>query len=215
MGYQADGRRSAFDLGQGRGGRAVKSVGPQDSLTLAHDLRPGRAARPRRPPRRPRPRRPAAIAGLQPSDARGDWPAMFKRGRPAPRGRRRSRRRTSCIVTDLRREGWADGVTEVANRWAGAVGRREGHRRRQPRRRRTSRSLAFDQQDPVALPGVAGQPDGDDPQRRADAARRVAGRCSRSAASRGRSSCPTSRPARRRASRCPSRSSSPASTRCC
>jgi hypothetical protein len=149
MGYQAD-RRSAFEAAKEAATQLVKSVGPQDSLTVlttsapdvpllrdAHLDDSSKAT--------------AAIAALQQTDARADWPAMFKvidkhlASAPFPA-------KDVVLVTDLRREGWGNEVSETANRWASQsvevklvdVGTRQTA---------NVSLVGLDQQDPVALPG--------------------------------------------------------------
>src|SRR5215207_3945208 len=77
MGYRADGRRSAFDIAKDAAGELIKSVGPQDSLTILTTSAPD-APILRNVQLDDRSKATAALAGLQASDARADWPAMFR-----------------------------------------------------------------------------------------------------------------------------------------
>jgi hypothetical protein len=149
MGYQAD-RRSAFEAAKEAATQLVKSVGPQDSLTILTTSAPGSPLL-RDAHLDDSSKATAAIAALQQSDARADWPAMFKvvdqhlANAPFPA-------KDVVLVTDLRREGWGNEVTETANRWASQsvevklidVGTRQTA---------NVSLVGFDQQDPVALPG--------------------------------------------------------------
>jgi hypothetical protein len=149
MGYQAD-RRSAFEAAKEAATQLVKSVGPQDSLTILTTSAPD-APLLRDAHLDDSSKATAAIAALQQTDARADWPAMFKvidkhlASAPVPA-------KDVVLVTDLRREGWGNEITETANRWASQslevkvidVGTRQTA---------NVSLVGFDQQDPVALPG--------------------------------------------------------------
>jgi hypothetical protein len=151
MGYRdVQTRRSAFDAAKEAATQLVKTVSPQDSVTVlttsspdapllkdAHLDDPSKAI--------------AAIAKLEPTDARGDWPAIFKvidqhlAAAPFPA-------KDLVLITDLRREGWGADVSATAKRWASDsveaklidVGSRQTA---------NVSLVGFDLQDPVALPG--------------------------------------------------------------
>ena len=152
MGYQAD-RRPAFEAAKEAAGELVKGIKAQDSLTLittsAPDAPlikdallddPGKAIAP--------------LAALQPSDARGDWVATLN-AIDRHLATTAFPSREVVLITDLRREGWAAEVTEVANRWAAQAQAVNVKVIDVGSRRTDNLTLAgFDQQDPVALPGA-------------------------------------------------------------
>jgi hypothetical protein len=149
MGYQVD-RRSAFDSAKDVLTEITRHIGAQDSVTAfttsqpqfplvreAHLEDPGTLL--------------GEVAKLSVSDVRGDWGATFKAidqylaaaAFPV---------KEVTIVTDFRKSGWSNQITDIANRWAGQgvslkivdVGTRQ-----------TANTLlaGFELEDPIVLPG--------------------------------------------------------------
>ena len=149
MGYRQD-QRTAMDRAKDAVAQLIKATGTQDGVTvfvtsapnapLVHDAHLDDKSKLL-----------ADLSNLKPSDTASDWAATLKAADedlstatyPA---------KEVVIVTDLRKSGWADGVTEIANRWekqgVGAkiidVGARQTT---------NVALLALEQETPIALPG--------------------------------------------------------------
>jgi hypothetical protein len=149
MGYQTD-RRSAFDQAKSVAAEMVKGIGAQDSVTvvatsasaspLVQNVQMDTPAKVM-----------DAIARMQLSDTGNGWAATFKAVESHLAAATFPVREVT-IITDLRKNGWGNDVTEISNRLAGAsvavkivdVGTRE----------MANVSLrTLEQETPVALPG--------------------------------------------------------------
>lgn len=149
MGYLVD-RRAAFELAQQSASELARRIGAQDAVTAFVTSAPQtpilREAHLEDPNRLP-----AEIGKLAVSDTRSDWPATFKAVDQYLASATFPTREVT-IVTDLRKSGWGNGVTDVANRWAGQgvalriidVGSRQAG---------NVSLAALELEDPIVLPG--------------------------------------------------------------
>jgi hypothetical protein len=149
MGYQTD-RRSAFDQAKSVAVEMVKEIGAQDSVTV---VATSSAANPLvQNVQMDTPTKVLdAIGKMQVSDVGSGWAATFK-AVESHLAAATFPVREVVIITDLRKNGWGNDVTEVSNRLAGAsVGMKIVDVGSRQTGNVSLRSL--EQETPVALPG--------------------------------------------------------------
>lgn len=150
MGYQVN-RESAFSLAKEVAAELIKATGSQDSMTALVTSAPSaplvKEAHLEDPTKLL-----GVVAGLSVSDTRSDWAGTLKAADEHLAAATFPTREV-VVLTDLRRSGWAEGVRDVANRWASAgvslrvvdVGSRQTE---------NVSVVSLEQEDPVALPST-------------------------------------------------------------
>lgn len=154
MGYRADGR-SAFEDAKLAAAAAVRELSSQDSLTLRLTSAP-RTPLARDAHTQDAPRLLELIAKTELSHTDSRWAATLQRVEEDLAAAVFPVREVT-LITDLRRHGWDEEVTAIANRWADAKDQRVTLRVIDVGTRRTDNIQVVDlrQEEPVGLPGNA------------------------------------------------------------
>ena len=150
MGYRTDGR-TALDTGKQAAAEILRGTGAQDAVTFLTTT-PQSAPLVREASLSDPSKLLAKIDALNPNDAACNWPATFKTIDDALSTATFPQKEV-ILITDLRRAGWSNEVTALANHWA-ALGV-EARVIDVGSRNTSDVSLArFIQEDSIALPGA-------------------------------------------------------------